>query len=172
MKKTALYQEYLERQKAKKTEVKVSHLESVTQQRLDANPQWGFRSIFELERTIGLPGSANTPLVRWSNRLPHGPDNSVWCFPALFPALPTEVAARRPDGPGPVWPFNEWAKRLGLISEAEQRYRRAIYYWSHSDRQDPTWVNRALSQEFGYPMVCNVDPIRVYASPEEFEACL
>ena len=98
MKKTALYQEYLERQKAKKTEVKVNYYESVTQKRLDANPQWGFKSIAELNRTIGLPASANTPLVRWSNRLPHGPGNSVWCFPALFPALPTEVAARRPDG--------------------------------------------------------------------------
>ena len=77
MKKTALYQEYLERQKAKKTEVKVNYYESVTQKRLDANPQWGFKNIAELNRTIGLPASANTPLVRWSNRLPHGPEDEL-----------------------------------------------------------------------------------------------
>lgn len=172
MRKTELFREYLERQKARKLTAKVDHFEAVTQKRLDANPQWGFKTLHDLKRTIGLPASANMPLVRWTNRLPHSAQNSVWCFPAYFPALPTEVAASLAHGPGPSWPFSAWAATLGRISDVERRYRRAIYYWSHADRQDETWVNRALSQEFGLAMVCDIDPNNAYASPEEFEVCL
>lgn len=172
MRKTQLIYEYYERQKAKSSTVKVSHIEAVVSQRIDLNPQWEFKNLYELERAIGLPKSAQCPLVRWTNRLPHGPQNSVWTFPALFPSLPTLVAADKAGRPGHRWPFDEWARTVGMVANVERRFRQAVFYWSHADRDDPSWVNRAMSLEFGSPMLCDVDPYRPYASTEEFDSCL
>jgi len=144
MRRTQLIHEYLERQRAKNSVVKVNHIESVVAQRLDLNPNWGFSSLYQLERAIGLPKNAECPLVRWTNRLPHGPLNSVWAFPGLFPALPTLVAANKGGQVGMQWPFEEWARTVGMVAEVERRYRKAVYYWSHSDRSDPNWIDRAL----------------------------
>lgn len=171
MRKTQLIHEYLERQKAKASAIQVNHVQAVIAQRLEANPQWGFKTLAHLERYIGLPRNAQCPLVRWTNRLPHGPENSFWCFPALFPALPTLVAKNIGGEAGPEWPFDEWARTVGMVADVERRYRKAIFYWSHADRDDPSWISRAIYEEFGKSLFCDVSPLAPYASNEEFESC-
>lgn len=172
MRKTKLIEEFLERQKIKATPVRISHNEAVLSHRLEMNPQWGFKSLPELERSVGLPKNPQAPLVRWTNRLPHGPQNSVWCFPALFPTLPRFVAKNINGEAGPHWPFEEWARTVGMIADVERRYRKAVFYWNHADRDSYTWVDQVLFAEFGKALFCDVDPQRPYASSEEFQSCL
>lgn len=173
MKKTELLNQYLERQKHRQLTVKVDHIEAVVVQLLAQNPQWNFKDMYELKRYVGLPRSPHCPLVRWTSRKPFGPQNAVWCFPELFPALPSYVAVDRGGRPGSPVPFKDWAaEEVGLVADAEAKFRKAVFYWPHSDREDPGWVNRAFSQGFSKALVCDVDPFNSYASPEEFQSCL
>lgn len=172
MRNSQLLNEYYERQKNKQVSVKINHVEAVVAQMLEQNPQWNFHSLHELERSIGLPRSPHCPLVRWTSRKPHGPQNSVWCFPELFPALPEMVAYSRGSGPGTPIPFKTWAAELGLISDVEIRFRKALFYWPHSEREDLGWVNRAISNEFSISLLCDIDPFQPYASLAEFQSCL
>ena len=169
MRRTKLLEDYYERQKAKKTEFKVNHIEAVVQQRLEANPAWGFKSVAAIERAIGLPRLANCPLVRWTNRLPHGPGNSFWAFPALFPALPTHVQTSLEQEP---ILFNDWARQVGTIASVEVRFRKAVFNWSHTRRQSLTWIHEAVSMEFCETLWVNIDPKKPYATTEEFNSCL
>lgn len=169
MRRSPLYYEYLERAKQKKVFVEKSHIENVVNERVKQNPQWGYKSLRELDYALGLPKSAHTPLVRWTDRLPHSRSNSFWCERSMFPTLPTLICEVYS---GKQFEFTEWAQRIGLLSEVETRFRKAVYYWSHSDREDDTWVDRAVSREFCTDIWCNVNALKFWAKREEFESCL
>lgn len=137
--------------------------------RFQQNEGWGFPTWKAFEVAVGLPPKRNTPLVRWTNRRPHGPGNSFWCYPEAFPSLPSFVSGCQ-DLSNP-WRFDRWAATKGSLSVVECRVRKAIFLWPCSAQVGPQWVNKAISHEFGLNLYCDIDPNN-YCSAEQFNSCL